>query len=306
MTMNSSGPISLGGATAGQSINLEILQPATTQVSLNDSKVRTLAQVPSGPISMPTNFWGKKYSANSAEYFMMGGGGAGSSPYSGSGGGGQMLGQNTGLQATGLSGTYTITVGAAGSASSISWGATAIAGGNGGTDFVACGSGGTGGNGACGGGGGADCSVTANCSGGVGIYGYNGGAGRSVALNSAGNGGGGGLGGPGQAAYRSGSTNYGGNGGASVTSTFNPSGSATRYGGGAPGNWFCGSGDPQQNGNWPDSGYGPNTGYGGYSGVVIIRTSNAFPQCPTTGSPTIVNSGGYYWYTFTGSGTITF
>jgi hypothetical protein len=121
-----------------------------------------------------------------------------------------------------------------------------------------------------------------------------------------GNGGGGGLGGAGQSAYRSGITNYGGNGGASVTSTFNPSGSATRYGGGAPGTWYCGSGDPQQGGSWPDSGYGPNTGYGTYSGVVIVRISNQFQTPTTTGSPTFANSGGYFWYTFTGSGTISF
>lgn len=59
MALNGSGPISLGGATAGQSINLENGQSATAQVSLNDSAVRTLAGVPSGVIVMPTNFWGK-------------------------------------------------------------------------------------------------------------------------------------------------------------------------------------------------------------------------------------------------------
>lgn len=59
MTMNSSGPISLGGATAGQSINLEISASATAQVSLNDTTVRALAGVASGAITMPTNFYGK-------------------------------------------------------------------------------------------------------------------------------------------------------------------------------------------------------------------------------------------------------
>jgi hypothetical protein len=57
--MNSSGPISLGGATAGQSINLEISASATAQVSLNDTTVRALAGVASGAITMPTNFYGK-------------------------------------------------------------------------------------------------------------------------------------------------------------------------------------------------------------------------------------------------------
>jgi hypothetical protein len=59
MTLNSSGPISLGGSTAGQSINLELSQSATAQVSLNDTNVRTLAGVASGAIVMPTNFYGK-------------------------------------------------------------------------------------------------------------------------------------------------------------------------------------------------------------------------------------------------------
>lgn len=65
MTLNSSGPISLGGSTTGQSINLELGQSATAQVSLNDANVRSLAGVPSGVIVMPVDFWGK----SSAVYF---------------------------------------------------------------------------------------------------------------------------------------------------------------------------------------------------------------------------------------------
>lgn len=59
MTLNASGPISLGGSTVGQSINLELSKSATAQVSLNDTDVRTLAGVASGAIVMPTNFYGK-------------------------------------------------------------------------------------------------------------------------------------------------------------------------------------------------------------------------------------------------------
>jgi hypothetical protein len=59
MTLNSSGPISLGGSTSGQSINLELGQSATAQISLNDTNVRSLAAVPSGAIVVPTNFYGK-------------------------------------------------------------------------------------------------------------------------------------------------------------------------------------------------------------------------------------------------------
>lgn len=59
MTLNSSGPISLAGTTAGVSIEIENGGNGTTQISLNDSAVRTLAGVPSGAIIMPTNFYGK-------------------------------------------------------------------------------------------------------------------------------------------------------------------------------------------------------------------------------------------------------
>jgi hypothetical protein len=59
MALNSSGPISLGGATAGQSIALELGLSPTAPISLNQTNVRTLAGVPSGAIIMPTNFYGK-------------------------------------------------------------------------------------------------------------------------------------------------------------------------------------------------------------------------------------------------------
>jgi hypothetical protein len=59
MALNSSGPISLGGTTAGQSIELELGGTGTTAISLNDTTVRTLAGVSSGAITMPTDFWGR-------------------------------------------------------------------------------------------------------------------------------------------------------------------------------------------------------------------------------------------------------
>jgi hypothetical protein len=67
MTLNASGPISLGGATTGQSINLELSQISTATISLNDTNVRTLAGVSSGAITMPTNFWGK----SAGSYWLM-------------------------------------------------------------------------------------------------------------------------------------------------------------------------------------------------------------------------------------------
>jgi hypothetical protein len=59
MALNASGPISLGGTTTGQSIEVELGGTGTTQISLNDAAVRTLAGVASGAITMPTNFYGK-------------------------------------------------------------------------------------------------------------------------------------------------------------------------------------------------------------------------------------------------------
>jgi predicted ATP-grasp superfamily ATP-dependent carboligase len=59
MPLNGSGPISLAGATAGQSIALELGLSSTGTISLNQASVRTLADVPSGAIIMPTNFYGK-------------------------------------------------------------------------------------------------------------------------------------------------------------------------------------------------------------------------------------------------------
>ena len=59
MALNSSGPISIAGTTAGQSIQIELGGNGTTTMSLNDAAVRALAGVPSGAIIMPTNFYGK-------------------------------------------------------------------------------------------------------------------------------------------------------------------------------------------------------------------------------------------------------
>lgn len=58
MTLNASGPISLGGSTVGQSVNLELGNSATALASINSTPFRTLAAVPSGAIAL-SNFYGK-------------------------------------------------------------------------------------------------------------------------------------------------------------------------------------------------------------------------------------------------------
>lgn len=59
MALNATGPISLGGSTTGQSVNLELGKSATAQISMGDAAVRSLIGVSSGAVAMPTNFWGK-------------------------------------------------------------------------------------------------------------------------------------------------------------------------------------------------------------------------------------------------------
>lgn len=66
MTLNASGPISLGGATTGQSINLELGVSATALASINATNFRALAGVASGQISL-SNFYGK---SSTTYYFM--------------------------------------------------------------------------------------------------------------------------------------------------------------------------------------------------------------------------------------------
>lgn len=58
MPLNNSGPLSFGGTTVGQSINLELGVSATATASINSTAFRNLAGVPSGQISL-SNFYGK-------------------------------------------------------------------------------------------------------------------------------------------------------------------------------------------------------------------------------------------------------
>jgi len=64
MALNSSGPISLGGATTGQSIAVELGLSSTGTISLNQTDVRALSTIttPNSTIIMPTNFYGKSNS----------------------------------------------------------------------------------------------------------------------------------------------------------------------------------------------------------------------------------------------------
>jgi hypothetical protein len=115
-----------------------------------------------------------------------------------------------------------------------------------------------------------------------------GGAGTTwVDSNTYAGGGGGGAYGP---AAGSGGAGGGGNG---ATSANGNNGTANTGGGGGGAGGTVGSTTVRTGGN-------------GGSGVVIIRYANTLPDAvSTTGSPTFTNTGGYKYYTFTGSGTIT-
>ena len=58
MALNSSGQLSIGGTTSGESINLELGRSATATSGLGDTDLRSLAGVSSGPIVLPDDFWG--------------------------------------------------------------------------------------------------------------------------------------------------------------------------------------------------------------------------------------------------------
>jgi hypothetical protein len=73
MPLNSSGPLSLGGATLGESVNLELSKSATAIVSLNDTDLRTLFGVGSGQISLSQGY-GKSSWTNAATRGYWGGG----------------------------------------------------------------------------------------------------------------------------------------------------------------------------------------------------------------------------------------
>jgi hypothetical protein len=63
MALNSSGAISLGGSTAGQSVNLELGQAAGATITMNDTNLRSLFGVASGTISLSQGY-GKSASAS--------------------------------------------------------------------------------------------------------------------------------------------------------------------------------------------------------------------------------------------------
>lgn len=94
--LNSTGPISLGGSTSGQSVALSQFRSATSTISLNESDIRITAgkTTPGSTISM-SNLYGSFKPFTVVAYGIGGGGGSGMDTTGGSGGGGAVVKQFT-------------------------------------------------------------------------------------------------------------------------------------------------------------------------------------------------------------------
>jgi hypothetical protein len=59
MTLASSGYIRMGGTDANRSVNVELGRSSTAVITFTESAVRTLTGIASGPVTLPSSFWGK-------------------------------------------------------------------------------------------------------------------------------------------------------------------------------------------------------------------------------------------------------
>ena len=154
---------------------------------------------------------------------------------------------------------------------------------------------------------------------GVSGYGQGGSNGTYIGGSSVERGGGGGAGAGGNGVNGP-QTFYAGAGGPGVSIPLHPTGLTAGGGGGGGGHYAAnGGGGGAGNGgpNTAGTSASVNTGAGGGGGMytpssggsgrVILRYLDTFPAAAaTTGSPTITVSGGYRYYDFTSSGSITF
>jgi len=273
--------------------------------------------------------WPSALTTPTVEYLVVAGGGAGGSTVGGGGGAGGYR-TATGYAVTAGS-AITVTVGAGGPRAA--WNSLGSNGSNSVFGTITATGGGTGGiynspyAGADGGSGGGGTGRS-----GVGALG--GAASPSGQGNAGGEGvqeAGGGGGGAGQAGFKGDAATTPRKGGDGLNwnslGTYYAGGGGGCIGiGGTPGAGGAGGGGAGSSGNnssWnaPTAGtantggggggnrgdYTPSYGADGGSGIVIIRYADTYPAAAsTTGSPTVTTSGGYRYYKFTGSGTITF
>jgi len=319
----SSTSLNITGLTGGSSYTFKV-----KATNANGSSVESSA---TNSVTIPT--------AISADSLIIAGGGgaAGAFDVNGDGGGGGAGGllAHTGTSFS-IGTTYTVTVGSGGTGgtggagagtqgttSNITGGAlslTATVGGGLGRDFS---SGTAGGSGGSGGGGGNNGPTSGGTGTSTGSQGQNGGGGQTYNGNESSSraGGGGGY-------SQAGNTNGQGTGG-NGTSAYSSWGSATSLGQNIGGTyWFAGggSGSGQSGGSGGGGGNATNgtantgggggafnntgsngtgTGGNGGTGLVIMRFSGTYTAAGTTGSPTRTVNGGYTYYAFTGTGSIT-
>lgn len=304
MALNSSGPISLGGTTAGQSIEIENGGNGTTQISLNDAAVRSLAGVASGAITMPTDFYGKSnivtisytFSSNTADAALN-------------------LSSISGYSAGKSIITVTINSGVYLYATSTSSYGLNISGGTTGDTLTIvnngfiCGKGGTGGfNSAAATSGGPALNLgfgMSSCT----INNTNG----SAYIGGGGGGGGGASGGGGAGGGPGGNGAYSGGAGGSGAYTGGTGGNGDGSGGGGGGSAFPGTGGAGNQGysNQYAYGFGGSAGGGGgvYVGVKSYGTSGAGGSGNSAGSDwggqggTVAGGGGGGWGASGGTGS---
>lgn len=250
------------------------------------------------------------------EYLSVAGGGGGGSYGGGAGAGGYISSSFTAIKGTG----YTATVGGGG-AGATSHGSYGGNGGNsqfaGGTTSVGGGAGGkyagAGLSGGSGGGGGGDGGLTAGGSGTSG-QGNSGGTGSDAYRRAGGGGGAGASGTSGNSTPNGGigsqwlnGTYYAGGGGGGGINGGGAGAGGTGGGGagtyGDPAPSPAGSGTANTGGGGGGKGGGGSgSGGAGGSGVVIVRYLSAVQK---GSGGTVTSSGGYYYHTFTSSGTFT-
>jgi hypothetical protein len=271
----------------------------------------------------------------SLTYLLVAGGGGGGDARGGGGGAGGVL---TGSGSAVAGQALTVNVGSGGAAGAsggnssfpLSTGTiTAIGGGYGAVGLAAL-SGGVGAAGGSGGSGGGGSGYPPAGSGGTATSGQGNAGGAGYASGEPyGGGGGGGAGGTGgsggavntggagtsavsailvatSAGVDSGGTRYIAGGGGNGSYNYSPGGGGLG-GGGAGGNTNAvGTAGTAGTGGGGGGGGNAASGAAGGSGIVILQVADSITASATTGSPTVYVTGGYRYYKFTSSGSITF
>jgi len=308
MTLNASGPISLAGTTAGVSIEIENGGNGTTQISLNCAAVRSLAGVPSGAITMPTDFYGKAnqynytISSNQTNFCMRAGavsaGWNGSSKLAVTIQSGVIISSNsTGTPAMRIQGSFPAGVTVTNSGTIVGMG------GNGGRGGGGCGSPVAGVAGSAGGTALKVCSAVTICNASgviAGGGGGGGGGGRACCqcCYTAGGGGGGGGRSSNAANSSGGARGNGGSGGASSYGTAGCSGTYSSAGSGGAYGVNGGAGPPRGGTGGTGGGWG-STGSTGGSGSRGFQNSSG----GAGGSGGNATCGAGTYITWTGTGT---